>query len=168
MSTALDPKKMKVNELRDALQARGLDTAGLKTELQHRLEMALDEEEFGVTEPINTETATPAASTESVEAAPSTEATEETAAVTESELVADAPTTTASNITAEATSEAIVDEAELKRRKRAERFNIPVVTPQEIAANHNKGKKGGRKNGGGDKRVLSQEQVLPIIYALFI
>ena len=36
---SLEPKKMKVGELREALEARGLGTSGLKTELIHRLEV---------------------------------------------------------------------------------------------------------------------------------
>lgn len=41
------PKKMKVSELRAALESRGLSSNGLKSELIQRLELALDEEEFG-------------------------------------------------------------------------------------------------------------------------
>ncbi|CAH0479254.1 unnamed protein product [Peronospora belbahrii] len=45
--TSVTPKKMKVSELRAALESRGLSSNGLKTELIQRLELALDEEEFG-------------------------------------------------------------------------------------------------------------------------
>lgn len=47
MSTSMVPKKMKVSELRAALESRGLSSNGLKSELIQRLELALDEEEFG-------------------------------------------------------------------------------------------------------------------------
>lgn len=43
----MNPKKMKVSELRLQLESRGLSSNGLKTELIQRLELALDEEEFG-------------------------------------------------------------------------------------------------------------------------
>ncbi|CAI5701682.1 unnamed protein product [Peronospora effusa] len=45
--TSVNPKKMKVSELRAALESRNLSSNGLKTELIQRLELALDEEEFG-------------------------------------------------------------------------------------------------------------------------
>lgn len=40
--------KMKVSDLRGALQKRGLSTEGLKVDLVNRLQARLDEEEFGV------------------------------------------------------------------------------------------------------------------------
>lgn len=48
MSEHLDVKKMKVADLRAELEKRSIDTSGLKVDLQQRLQLALDEEEFGV------------------------------------------------------------------------------------------------------------------------
>lgn len=45
--SGLDPRKMKVTELRAELQRRGLDIRGLKAELSDRLQEALDSELLG-------------------------------------------------------------------------------------------------------------------------
>ncbi len=43
----IDPKKLKVTELREELKSRGLDTKGNKPQLVKRLEKALKEEAGG-------------------------------------------------------------------------------------------------------------------------
>lgn len=48
MAEETDVKKMKVAELRAALEKRGLPTDGLKSDLINRLQARLDEEEFGM------------------------------------------------------------------------------------------------------------------------
>lgn len=149
---ALEPKKMKVGEMREALEARGLDTSGLKNDLIHRLEMALDEEEFGVSEaPATGETgvavvaaqpfvvAEETATGETPPAAPAVEAPE---AAKPPEVPAAVP----------------VDMSDLAKKKaeRAARFGIPVTQPAAVAEKpkggqekKNEGKKSEGKQRGG-------------------
>eukprot|EP00604_Paraphysomonas_vestita_P003190 CAMPEP_0174821254 /NCGR_PEP_ID=MMETSP1107-20130205/6104_1 /TAXON_ID=36770 /ORGANISM="Paraphysomonas vestita, Strain GFlagA" /LENGTH=297 /DNA_ID=CAMNT_0016038079 /DNA_START=45 /DNA_END=938 /DNA_ORIENTATION=- len=44
----MDPRKLRVPELKEELLKRGLDTNGVKQDLIQRLQVALDEEEFGI------------------------------------------------------------------------------------------------------------------------
>lgn len=121
---------MKVAELKEELEKRGLSTVGLKSELVHRLECALDEEEFGVGEP-----AAAAASGGAAEAAAG-EPTEEDAEAVEESAEAEADTPPVAPAT---TGE--VSDAEKKKLDRAARFGIPVVEAKAAAAPKGKGEK---------------------------
>mmetsp|Transcript_24619 Transcript_24619/g.36494 ORF Transcript_24619/g.36494 Transcript_24619/m.36494 type:complete len:196 (+) Transcript_24619:185-772(+) len=73
MAEETDIKKMKVQDLRDALEKRGLSTDGLKADLVTRLQARLDEEEFLSPASAHTSTSTPAASSPEKEVEPEKE-----------------------------------------------------------------------------------------------
>ncbi|GMI36437.1 hypothetical protein TrCOL_g9549 [Triparma columacea] len=135
-------KKMKVAELRAALEKRGLDTSGLKADLGNRLQAALDEEEFGVDAPPAT-SAAPA----SEEAAPAMEDELEVAEPTkvEDEVKAPEPEPKQEEAAGEALEPAAapapapaappLDAFAAAKAARAARFGIPIhVSEAEKAA----------------------------------
>jgi len=150
---SLEPKKMKVGELREALEARGLGTSGLKTELIHRLEMALDEEEFGVSAAPETAAPTQAAEPAAAEPAAAEPAAAEPAAA-EAPAGAEKSSPAAEEKSKEGDSAGVpaaaadMSDIEKKKLERAKRFGIPIVEAKEEtpgAAKEAKGKKGRSK-----------------------
>lgn len=143
----MQPKKMKVSELRAALESRGLSSNGLKSELIQRLELALDEEEFGseaqeleaLAPPTDDAKAAPAAAPassdaspkkqvspvkkkETAEAAPAVAKSESAPASTDS--ASEAAPASAPAAETPAAAQALTEEE--KRKARAAKFGIPL------------------------------------------
>jgi SAP domain-containing ribonucleoprotein len=145
---ALEPKKMKVGEMREALEARGLDTSGLKNDLIHRLEMALDEEEFGVSD---------APSTEAVVAVAVAAAEPVVEPVVEETATDETPRAAPASEAPAMPAAVPVDLSDLAKKKaeRAARFGIPVTQPVAVAEKP-KGGHGQEKKNGGKKSESKQ------------
>ena len=158
---SMDPKKLKVAELRSELQKRGLDHSGLKNDLTHRLQMALDEEEFGLddTDTGSGEAAVTAPPT--AEELPSVAGAVAPSTVSEASsetrnLPTSAPTADGQSKTDAPISNASELSEEQKRKSRAERFGLKYAP--KISASNESEKKRQRMERFGAAGISAEDQ----------